>query len=269
MLLLISTALAGPWVHPESEGYLRLGAQHFGAADSVVEGQSSGLAYASNSVVAYGEWGLGEQFQVVASLPFISASHTTDTGIVFRHRWTGDLRVEVDRSLGPRALAIGVEARFPTYKEPVEYASAAGIEDELVGAFATSFPPLGDKNTDLTLKLMAGVGNDRGWLSGEVGPTLRFGGFGHSAWASANAGIWAVEERLAVGLYGNLVVRAPWIEPDRPTRQGATVLGQVMWTGFEAAPGLGLELNGGGMVWADAATRGWSAGAGVSYRRTR
>lgn len=268
-LTLIGSSMAGPWIHPAGDGYARVGYQRFEAAESVVEGQPSGLAYRSDSVTAYAELGIGEQFQVIASLPFVSASHTSVSDVVFRHRWTGDLRVELDRQLGPRPLALGLEVRLPTYRDPADHTTARGVEPELVGAFATSFPPLGDINTDVTLKLMGGVGNDTGWLSAEVGPTLRLGGFGHSGWAAVNSGWWALPKRLAVGVYANAVVLAPWIEPERATRQGVTLLGQALLTGFESAPGLGLELNGGGMVWADAATRGWSVGAGLSYRRQR
>ena len=266
MLWLISTAFAGPWIHPEGEGYVRVGGQRFQAEEAIVDGRPTGLAFSSNSLTTYAEWGIGEQFQVVGSLPLVSAAHSTPEGIVFRHRWSGDLRVEVDRGLFDRPLAIGVEARFPTYKEPAHYASARGLDDDLFDAFTTSFPPLGDRNTDVTVKLMGGLGSERGWVSGEVGPTFRFGGFGHSAWTSVNAGAWVGP--VALGVYGNATVMAPWLEPERATREGATVLAQAM-VPVPSVPGLAVEANAGGLPWARAANRGWTAGLGLSYRRTK
>lgn len=265
---LTSAALAGPWVHPQGEGYLRLGADHFQAASGVVDGASTGLQYRSESLSLYGEWGLGRRTQLVGSLPMVTATQREldSEGAVWRHTWTGDLRVELDHALrAGQPLALGAELRVPTYRDPAEYARAQGVSDALLPSFVLNFPQLGDQNVDLTLKVLGGASSARAWVWGEAGPRLRFGGFAHGLHAASSVGAWAVPERLAFAAWSHLALRAPWITPERPTRQEWGLTGQALLALPEAAPGWMIELRGGGVLWADAAAQGWSAGLGLSY----
>lgn len=270
MLALLTTAaaLAGPWVRPAGEGYLRVGYDHFASEDATVNGVSTGLAWSSHSLGVYTEWGLGHRLQVVGSLPLTTATQTSVTGTVWRHSWSGDLRLELDGALlRDRPVALGAEVRIPTYRDPADYLTARGMPNELVTAYATSFPQLGDSNIDLTVKLLAGQSLGRGWLAGELGPRLRFGGFASGLHAAASGGWWAVPDRAALGLWSSLALRAPWIEPARATRQEWVVLGQVMVASPEQLPNWTLEMRGGGVVWAESAARGWTVGLGASWTR--
>ncbi|MCB9741838.1 MAG: hypothetical protein H6740_04435 [Alphaproteobacteria bacterium] len=265
---LTATALAGPWVHPQGEGYLRLGGDHFQAASGVVDGQSTGLQYRSESLSLYGEWGLGRSTQLVGSLPMVTATQreAEGEGAIWRHTWTGDLRLELDHALKPgRPLALGAELRLPTYRDPAQFAEAQGVEPSLLPSFVLNFPQLGDRNVDLTLKALGGVSGARGWAWGELGPRLRFGGYAHSLHAASSVGAWAVPDHLALAAWTNLTLRAPWITPERATRQEWGLTGQALIALPQAAPGWMLELRGGGVLWAESAARGWSAGLGLSY----
>jgi hypothetical protein len=265
MLLLatVAAAVAGPWVHPAGEGYAKAGYTWFSSAEGFVDGESTGLRYASHALDAYGELGLGGGWQLVGGLPLIFAANVGSDGTRYTHNWTGDLRLELDRRISRGApLAVGLEARIPTYREPTDYSRVRGVDDVYLEAIEDQFPQLGDRNLDLTAKLLAGVSLGAAWVSAEAGPRWRSGGFAPGVYGAVNTGAWLFDRRGGLSLFASGNLNLP-VEAERASRQ----LLQLRGTAFAALPGgLTLEAWGGGVVLAQYASTGIDLGLGVSGR---
>lgn len=204
LLALSTTAMAGPWVRDPGAGYAKLGWRGFQSDNGMVSGESTGLKYTSHTVGLYSEIGIPGQLQLTVDLPFVSATHASPDGVKFHHRWTGDLRVQLDRRLTKAfPLSLGLEVRLPTYGTPADRGRAAGLDDELFESFVLSFPELGDPNVDLTLKLAWGASIPRGWVKAEIGPRLRIGPYADGVMFASGVGVWIVPERLGAELYAS------------------------------------------------------------------
>lgn len=265
-LLATTAAVAGPWVHPRGQGYAKAGYTRFASADGFVQGEPTGLAFRSHSLDLYGELGLPAELQLVAGLPVVYAANISSSDLRYSHTWTGDLRLELDRRLlEGRPLAVGLQARIPTYRDPGEYNSVRGADDAYLGAIASQFPQLGDPNVDLTAVVIAGASAPSAWVAFSAGPRLRLGGFADGLYGDLNAGVWLLPSTLGLSLFsaGNLN-----LPRDLETDPGSRELLQVQGTAFLAGlPGdLTLEVWGGGVVLARHAATGTSFGAGVSRR---
>ena len=276
LLALTATSAAGPWGHPASEGYAKVGYTRFASDEGFLAGEPTGLDFRSHSLETYGELGLPADFTVVGSLPLVHAVNVSDAGTRYTHTWTGDLRLTLQRRLVQKApVSLGLEARVPTYREPDAYARVRGLDDVYLEAIAAQFPQLGDRNVDLTALLSAGASNNVGWLSAEAGPRLRLGGFLNGAHGAINAGAWIRPQRLGVSLFssGNLnFPEATGDDTDAATDSEVLPSRQLLSaraTVFVALPGTEatlVEIWGGGVLLAEHASTGFDLGVGVSRR---
>ncbi len=257
-----SLASAGPWVRDLGHGFAKIGTTRFVSDNGFVDGESTGLAYRSQSFDTYFEVGLGRGIQVVGSLPFVAATNKASGDVAWNYAWTGDLRFEIDGRLHPsKPIAWGVELRVPTYRDPVDFNEAKGMSSELLAATARNFPQLGDTNLDITIKIMGGVSFKRGWFTAEAGPRFRTEEFKSGAYASAGLGMWVVPDNLAVNLYTNGNVNLIGGDPEVGSRELAYVQAAVFGTGLDALPGAGLQVAAGVIPLARNSARGYDLSA--------
>jgi len=262
---LIGPAAAGPWGHPEGEGYAKVGYTRFASDEGFLAGEPSGLDFRAHTLDAYGELGLPAELTVIAGLPLVHAVNVSAAGTRYTHTWTGDLRLALQRRLSQRApVSLGLEARVPTYREPEDYGRVRGLDDVYLEAISAQFPQLGDRNVDLTALLSAGASSGWGWASAEAGPRLRLGGYSPGLYGALNLGAWFSPERLGMSLYssGNLNLGDA---AENPSRQ----LLSVRASAFAAVPGVEqtlVALWGGGVLVAEHASTGFDVGVGLSRR---
>ena len=255
-------ASAGPWVRDVGSGFAKVGTTRFQSSQGFDGQEVSGLTYRSQSLDTYVELGLGRGIQFVGSLPYMAASNTGSGDAAWRHSWTGDLRLEIDGKLHrSKPFAWGVELRVPTYRDPVDYSEAKGIDPGLLSAVGTNFPQLGDTNLDVTLKGMAGVSFSRGWFTAEAGPRFRSEGFAHGAYGALSLGVWAIPDTLGVNLYSNANVNLFGGSSTIGSRELAYIQGAVFATGVDALPGAGIQVAAGVIPVANNAARGFDLSA--------
>jgi hypothetical protein len=238
-LCLTPQAHAGPWVRDVGSGWAKVGPSTFRSSSGFASGQSTGLPYRSASIETYVEVGLPGGLQLVASLPWVSATQIDANDVRYHHRWTGDLRLEIDRKLHvDRPLAIGFEVRIPTFRRPSSFHKAKGVTEEQLFALQPLIPELGDTNVDVTLKLLWGTSSQVGWFAAEAGPRLRSGGFAHGVYGSCNGGIWLAPN--AVALTGQISANAN-VTPREPAAMSKELL--AVRAGMLLGRGPGVELG--------------------------
>ena len=267
-MLVLNSAFGGPWVQEPGNGYTRVGYRMYSSTEGFRRGQATGLTYEAHSATAYTEWGLPGGLQVIADMPFVWAAQRTADGIGYHHDWTGDVRLELDYAVLPSARStVGVEVRLPTYKRPMEYAAVKNLPEEDFDALKANFPEIGDKCVDVTVKWMAGVGFNRGWLGASLGPRLRTNGFKHQVWGSLQGGVWIVPKRLTAGIYTEGAVALPIGNVFNQSRSFVYTQAQFMVAEPKVMPGWALEFGVGGVPVGDNVSVGYDFSVGVSYRR--
>jgi hypothetical protein len=269
-LWLTSVSFGGAWVKAPGEGYTKAGYRFFTSQDGFVQGEASGLVYQAHSATLYTEWGLPGGFQVIADLPFVSATQRSPAGIQYHHRWTGDLRLELDRKILDNGLGtLGVDVRIPTYKRASSYSGTAQYDRSALILIADRFPELGDLCVDVTVKWMMGYGANRGWITGGVGPRFRSLYYTHQVWGTLSGGVWLHPSMFALGLYTEGAVSLPLGDGFYSSREWLYTQMQAMVTGFQGAPGLAFEVGVGVIPVAVHASRGLDVSVGVSWNRRR
>lgn len=264
------TAVAGPWVHAPGEGYTRAGYRYYASQEGYTEGQATGLQYSAHSANVYTEWGLPGRFQVIGDLPFIAATQRAADGFGYHHQWTGDLRVQLDwAALADAKGTVGVEVRAPTYRRPSQYTQGMNFPDAQVELLEERFPALGDPCVDVTVKWMMGIGLKRGWFGASLGPRFRTNRFRHQIWGSMQGGVWAVPERLTLGVYTEGALVIPLGNEFLPSREWLYGQFQIAMFAPNKAPGWALEAGVGGIPVARNTSRGIDVTVGVSYRRQK
>lgn len=268
-LLLCGAALAGPWVKAPGSWYAKAAYGQF-RSDAYVDGDGElieGAAYVGQSVVLYGEAGLGAGFQAVASVPWQLASQTDDSERSYHRAGVGDMELGVGRGLLDAApLSLHVLAKLPGYGD--------GRLAPL-GSEASRFPALGDGQLDLVGEIAIGGGgtiaDGPGWW-GELAlayvhrtpwtlsPSVELAGdFGDGVDYGAKAGLLPGFGWATLGVSGRHAfvddgITKAWHQAD------ASVA-------VDVAEGLAAEVSGSWIYAARAAARGGGAFVGLSHRR--
>lgn len=262
MLLLISSALAGPWVKSPGEIYAKASANVFKATEYVAPGvETSSLEYLGVSSSIYAEAGVASGVQMLVSLPWVSGRNLDrDSGWLYRTSGLGDARVGVGLDVPKLDLpaSVSLVARVPLYDQ-------SGLD--------ALQPQLGDENVDLDALASIGgsvpVGEHALWLAGETGFRWR------SGWAPSGASTLELDNGIPylaqVGLAprwgGWLSAQASGLvnlgqSPDSKSHHGVG-LGLAV----PVANGLHVELGGARTYAANVSSLGWSADAGLSFKR--
>ena len=111
-LLLLTSAVAGPWVRGPGQAYVKVGASTFDAAvyDDPSVAEETPLDYTGQLATVYGEVGLVEGFQAVVQAAYAWGRNADlERGWVYRSRGLGDLGlglvVDVPRVEAPLSVA--------------------------------------------------------------------------------------------------------------------------------------------------------------------
>ena len=163
MLLLISSALAGPWIDAPGDHYVKASVSRFAALEYVdpATQQSVDVEYVGLTSSLYGQVGLPGGLQLHASVPWVRGQNRDRySGWIHRASGPGDAFVGLGADLPgiDQAAALTVQARVPLYNQAL---------------LAPEFPAIGDTNVDLDAQLSVGhslaVGEHWLWLAGESG----------------------------------------------------------------------------------------------------
>ncbi len=213
MLLLSTTAWAGPWIKAPGEHYVKLGGSGFVATEYVdpsVEAASD-LEYAGWLASVYAEVGVLEGLQVTAQLPWSLGTNTESVGgRSYSSRGLGDALLGVGADVPGVALPLSVSllSRLPLYDETGR--------PEL-------HPSLGDAQVDVDALVAVGQGGPLG---------------AHAVWGLAEAGYRA---RTAWSPSATWTGSAP--------SDGLTYRAQAGWLPRVGERGLGwVSLDASGLV---------------------
>lgn len=164
MLLLCSTALAGPWIAAPGEHYVKASVSRFAAAeyiDPTAPDATSTVEYVGVTSSLYGQVGLPGKLQLHATLPWVNGRNLNRyTGWIHRTSAPGDAQVGLGWDLPGLELpaAITAQARIPLYNQAV-------LEPD--------YPGIGDTNVDLDLQASVGhsipAGKHWVWFASEAG----------------------------------------------------------------------------------------------------
>lgn len=267
-LLLSGLAIAGPWVKDAGSWYAK-GAYGQFRGDSYVDATGElidDVSYLGQSVVLYGEVGVGAGLQLVASVPWQLARQVDASGRSYRRAGLGDLDLGVGRALAEALpLSAHVVAKLPAY---------GGVDGDRFGTEAVHLPALGDGQVDLAAELAVGgggaVGQVRWWTEGALAYVHR------TPWALAHGFTPAAD--FGDGLdYGGKVGLLPgfgWLalglsgrhsfDDDGSTKAWRQLDGSAA---VEVAEGLAVEFSGAWVYAAVASSTGASGFVGLSHRR--
>ncbi len=269
-------AWAGPWLHDAGNGYLELGTTFFSADDGVRDGVATGLAYRSVTVGTYAEIGLPGHLQLTLAAPWVAATHTSASGVVYRNRSLGDTRLALDFAPTRRLpFAVGVEVKAPLYRDPFEQSSADGIDDDVFDP--VKFPSVGSNGWDVTPRVQLGHSfyPVPMWTQIELG--YRVSGcqehgspcrdYRDGALVSGSIGGFVWRQHLALEGYAKAFVPVQ-AETARkaPTEQFVYVRGKVTGGDLPGLPDLAITLGVGGIVHAVGTERGRDVSVSLSYR---
>ncbi len=258
---------AGPWIKAPGETYTKVGATFFTAEESFNQGLSTGLAYAGQTYNIYGEVGLPGRLQLIADLPVVVGTNSSQQGVNYVNQSLGDMRLELDWGVAEGLpVALAVEAKVPLYTPLAQQTSG---QITRFPRSATNFPDPGDGNVDVTVKALAGYSLHPlpAWITGELGYRARFDGFVDGIFAVASAGYFVWPEHIALGVFSNAVINlGDDPNPDvRLTREFVYVQGYVLVTAAPLDPDLAVTFSAGSIVYARNSAAGNDFGVGVSY----
>lgn len=266
------TALAGGWVRPEGESYVKLAAGVFRTAGyweldgALVD--TPALEYTNRSASLYAELGVAPGVAFGFYLPFVQAQNTDVFEISYARSSLGDLDSFVQVQLlreGRFALATQVLLRVPLYQGVLTGVNTqTGWVSESLPAFSEFFPAIGDGSVDVVPSLQLGVGLHPvpGWLTLEAGPRLRNRGFGATLNYSVGVGVYLWPNWLA------LTGRVGGWERLSKTSESPTSRLVSLGAGLALQLGLGLALEVEGYYVPEGSfvARGGGASVGLSYR---
>lgn len=260
MTLLLSLAVAGPWIAGPGHGYAKLGGSRFVATDFDQPGVGTLPAdYVGWTSALTVQAGLFPGGQLELSAPWVAGR--TEDGL------------QEYRSSGPGDLRVGLGLDLPRIEWPASLTLAARVPLYEQSAVPAGYPLLGDENVDLDLLVSLGhslaLGPGWAWAAAEVGWRQRLG-WAPSGHRSPLDLVGGLPYRLQVGWgpqrgWGQLTasghLNAVASDDSRTWHQlGAGVA-------LPLPRGLHLELGGGWVYAAHASSRGWSLEAGLSYKR--
>ena len=262
MLWTIQLAAAGPWVKAQGEAYVKGSANLFRATEYVAPGvEGSSLEYLGLTSSIYAEVGLFQGLQAIASVPWVTGRNLDRaTGWRYRTSGLGDARIGLGLDVPKLELpaSLSLVARVPLYDQ-------SGLEE--------LHPQLGDENVDLDAIAAVGgslpLGDHGLWLAAEGGLRWRTG------WAPTGPASLDLGPGLPYLAQVGLVPRwGGWLSVQG---SGLVDLGQgedaKSYHGLGAGlavplvRGLHLEVGGSRTYAARLSSLGWSAEAGLSYRR--
>lgn len=261
MLLAISVAAAGPWVKSPGEAYVKASANVFRATEYVAPGvETSDLEYLGLTSSVYAEAGIAEGVQLVASVPWVSGRNLdTATGWAHRTSGFGDLRAGIGLDVPKLELpaSLSVIARVPLYDQ-------SELEE--------LSPQIGDENVDLDAIAAVGgalpAGDHWIWLAAETGLRWRTGLSPSGADLDLDPGLpYRVQVGLAPRWGGWISVQGSGLVN---LGSGADSKSWHQLGAGVAAPlvrGLHAEVGGARTYAAELSSLGWSAEAGLSWKR--
>ena len=198
-LALVSQAIAGAWTQKKGEYYLKLAGGYLNTTqdidavgdkvDKVGEGRLRDV-----NLSAYLEYGITDQFTLVASAPYknMKDTRTFQTGTALDRRWGfGDVELRMRRLLWSKDLVASVSAgaKLPTWYE----------DDEGTRV------PLSTKKVDWDARVLLGKSlyPVPGYVTGELGYRLRGGTFSHEWFYTLEAG-FTVDRVLIKGFISGI-----------------------------------------------------------------
>lgn len=236
VVMVSQPALAGPWVKSTGELYAKLSASTF-SSDTAYDVSGAqvdpGFVYSNRSYTLYAEAGLTQRLALTLNLPMIFSVNELNERVRVKNNGLGDLDLGAQfaiRDQGACPVSAKLTARVPLYQGIVSDGStpgAAGGEpapDDPQGLAVRFAPALGDGSIDVTPTISAGCSlyPFPGWVSAEVGPSLRLRGFGDGWVWSADVGAFVWPERVA--LTARAAGQHRFTEAnDRPTKSFVTL----------------------------------------------
>jgi hypothetical protein len=270
-----ATALAGPWVKPAGDVYVKAAASTFSSDTAYdVDGEQidPGFTYSNRSYTLYGEAGLGKRLAFTFNLPLLFSENTLSERVRVKNSGLGDLDLGLQAAIwrkGACPVSGKLTGRVPLYSGVVSDGSTPGAQglepsdDDPQGLAVRFAPALGDGSIDITPTLQAGCSlyPIPAWVSVETGPMIRLRGFGDGWIWAADAGIFVWPERVALTARASGQHRFAAENP-RPTKSFIALGGGAI---VRLPANLALEANvsyvpGGAFV-----APGWTFGAGISF----
>jgi hypothetical protein len=242
VLVFVSTdVLAGPWVKPPGEGYLKVSGSTF-SSDRVVDVNgvdgTTPWTYSNQSVTTYFDVGIAPRVGLNLSLPFQVSANTYES-IRYERSGLGDLGLGVSVALLQQRCPVSLElsGSVPMYEGVI----ASDAEVGAVGGSDPSqryLPMLGDGASEFSPGISAGCSlfPIPAWVTARMSYQLRNNGFGDGIKSSFGVGgyIWPKRVALVGGL--DLVQRLN-NEAERPTKSYLSAFAGVLVTigaGFSA-----------------------------------
>jgi hypothetical protein len=266
-LLWAMAASAGPWVRGPGSFYAQLGGSGFRA---LPDPTWVGYAYQSWQASSFFELGLGHQLQASVGVPFVHAAQWMPPGGDYRNFGLGDLKLQLDRQLGRRPLALGLEVAVPLY-QPIREVQTHSVQVGGREQPSVFTPELGSGLVELTPKLLVGrsLHPFPGWATAQLGLTIPAARNVGSVQASAGTGAFVVRDVLGFSLSTGASLNLPPIGQRylaRPS-EWVSVHGQALLKAGSLAPGWMLTLGVGGLVWTRFGSPGVSGSVALSYQR--
>jgi len=204
LMMLTSTAYAGPWVKAPGEVYAKVSGGPFDSEtifDVNGQEQSPPFVYSNTGIYAYAELGLFPRGALAISLPFLLSTNTVAERTRYNRNGFGDLDMifqgQVYRG---SACAVSGEMglRLPLYDGVVAAdGQAPGVDTSGANRF---LPLLGDGSVDINPGF--GIGCSLypvpGWVTWENALNVRTRGFGPGFRTALGLGIFVWPERVAI-----------------------------------------------------------------------
>jgi hypothetical protein len=252
--LFSGSAMAGPWVKGQGNGYAKVGNVTF-VSDYFYD--EAGLAQSgdpfilrANTTYFYGEVGIFERLMMVGMVPYVFSTNQHLSGLNFHTFGFGDAMLGLQLGIledAPFLVSARLETKLPLYEGAP---TVRGLRTEVVEGYprtSTFFPALGDGQVDLSGFLSVGgpIPFRGGFWGFEPGFRWRFGDITHAGVFMANGGFYLVPDVILMLVNAQGVITVPSDNPAEITvGKGYFSLGPafMVFLGHGLAVELGADL---------------------------
>ncbi len=251
MVLTSGDALAGPWVKPPGEGYVKVSGSAF-SSDNVVDANgvegTTPWTYSNQSITSYFDIGIAPRVGLNLSVPFQVSANTYES-IRYERSGLGDLGFGASVALLQERCPVSLElsGSIPLYDGVIATDAEVGATGG-TDASQRYLPMLGDGGSEFSPGISAGCSlfPIPAWVTARIGYQLRTNGFGDGIKSSFGVGGYVWPKRVA--LVGGLdIVQRLDDEAERPTKSFISASAGVLVTigaGFSAEASASLLPSG-------------------------
>ena len=229
-----SEALAGSWVKPPGEAYIKVSGSTFTSdqvADATGTDSTTPWTYSNRSITTYLDVGIAPRTGLNVSLPFQIAANTYDS-IAYERSGFGDLGLGLSIALLQKRcpLTLELSGSIPLYSGVI----ASNAEVGATGGSDASqryLPMLGDGAMEFAPGLSAGCSLHPipAWITAQISYQIRNQGFGDGLKSSFGVGGFIWPKRLALTGGVNTVQRFD-SDAERPTKSYLSAYAGLLMT---------------------------------------